>query len=105
MIKNYLKTALRHLRRYKAFTAINIAGLTIGMIGCLVILLFVWDEKQFDRDVPGGQNIYRIYNERNDNNTITYQAPVAPAFASFLETRYPEVDTAVRILMSVNKFL
>ena len=37
MIKNYLKTAFRNLLRYKGFALINIASLTIGMIGCFVI--------------------------------------------------------------------
>ena len=44
MIKNYLKTALRNLLRYKGFTVINIASLTIGITACLIIGLFVWDE-------------------------------------------------------------
>src|SRR6478735_8606047 len=105
MIRNYFKTALRNLFRYKGFALINIASLTIGIIGCLVIGLFVWDEWQYDRNIPGGQNIYRIYNERKNDNSTTYQAPVPPAFASFLETQYPEVDTAARILMSRDRFL
>jgi len=44
MLKNYLKTAIRNLVRYKGFTMINIASLAIGITGCLVIALFVWDE-------------------------------------------------------------
>src|ERR1051326_2874931 len=105
MIKNYFKTALRNLYRYKGFALINIASLTIGIIGCLVIGLFVWDEWQYDKHIPGGKNVYRIYDERKDNNTTTYQAPVPPAFASFLKNQYPEVDTTARILMSGDKFL
>ena len=37
MLKNYFKTAFRNLLRYKGFALINIASLTIGMIGCFVI--------------------------------------------------------------------
>jgi putative ABC transport system permease protein len=105
MLKNYFKTALRNLARYKGFTTINIASLTIGIIACLVIGLFVWDERQYDKNIPGGDHIYRIYNERNDNNTITYAAVVPPAYATFLQQQYPEVDTTTRILMSRDKFL
>lgn len=105
MFRNYLKTALRNLLRNKGFTIINIASLTIGMISCLVIGLFVWDEKQYDINIPGGENVYRIYEQRNNNNTITYAACVPPAFATFLESQYPEVDTAVRILLSMDRFL
>src|SRR5688572_27071378 len=105
MFRNYLKTAIRNLLRYKGFSIINIAGLTIGLTGCMIIGLFVWDEWQYDKNIPGGENIYRIYEERNDKNSITYAACVPPAFASFLDKEYPEVDTTVRIMMARDKFL
>lgn len=105
MFRNYLKTAWRNLSRHKGFTLINMLGLMIGLTGCLVIALFVWDEKQYDKDVPGGENVYRIYDQHNNNGIITYGAPVAPAYAPFLKNQYPEVDTTVRILMTGDKFL
>ncbi|HEY5967207.1 MAG TPA: ABC transporter permease [Chitinophagaceae bacterium] len=105
MFRNYLKTAIRNLLRYKGFAIINISSLTIGIIGCLVIGLFVWDEWQYDKSIPGGENVYRVYEQRNDNDNITYAAISAPAFATFLKRTYPEVDTTTRILMSIDKFL
>lgn len=105
MFKNYLKTAIRNLLRYKGFAIINISSLTIGIVGCLVIGLFVWDEWQYDKKIPGGENVYRIYEERKNNDVITYGAPVPPAYASFLKRTYPEVDTTTRILMTLDKFL
>jgi putative ABC transport system permease protein len=65
----------------------------------------VWDEKQFDRSIEGGENIYRIYEEYKNQNSTTYGASVAPAYATFLQQQYPEVDTTLRILMSGDKFL
>jgi putative ABC transport system permease protein len=105
MLKNYFKTAIRNLWRHKGFAMINILSLTIGIIGCLVIALFVWDEKKYDRFVADGDNVYRIYEQRNDNNVASYFACVPPAFASFLKREYPEVSTTARILMSNDKFL
>src|SRR5574339_629488 len=105
MFKNYFRTAIRNLLRYKGFAVINIASLTIGIIGCLAIGLFVWDEWQYDKNIPGGENVYRIFEQRKNNNVITYYAPVIPAYASFLKRTYPEVDATARILMSGDKFL
>src|ERR1044072_3562683 len=105
MFKNYLKTALRNLWRYKGFSFINIASLSVGVLGCLVIALFIWDEWQFDKNVPGGENVYRIFEERKNNNTISYGASVPPAYATFLKQQYPEVDATTRMLMSGNKYL
>lgn len=105
MFRNYFKIAVRNLLRYKGFSFINILSLSIGIFGCLVIGLFVWDEQQYDKDIPGAENIYRIYNERRDNTGTTYDAPVQPAYATFLQQQYPEVESATRILMSGDKFL
>ena len=65
----------------------------------------MWDEWQYDKEIPGGENVYRIYEQRKNNDAITYGAPVPPAYASFLKRTYPEVDTTARILMSLDKFL
>ena len=105
MFRNYLKTAWRNLSRHKGFTMINLFGLTIGLTGCLVIGLFVWDEMQYDKSIPGGENVYRVYEQRVDDGRITYGAPVPPMYATFIQQQYPEVDTTARILMSIDKFL
>jgi putative ABC transport system permease protein len=105
MLRNYLKTAFRNLLRYKGFALINIASLTIGIIGCLVIALFVWDEKKYDKSTPEGENIYRVYEERKDNNAISYAACTPPMFATFLQQQYPEVAATARMFMSGDKYL
>ena len=105
MFRNYLTATLRNLLRYKGFATINIASLTIGIIACLTIGLFVWDEMQYDKNIPDGESIYRIYNEKKDNNTITYAACVPPAYSKFLQKEYPEVENTTRILLSRDKFL
>jgi putative ABC transport system permease protein len=105
MLKNYFKTAMRNLWRYKGFSMINVASLTIGIVGCLVIGLFVWDEMQYDKFIPGGENIYRLYDLRSDNGVTSKVAVTPPAFAGFLQNTYPEIDTTARILMSGDKFL
>ncbi|QIP15751.1 FtsX-like permease family protein [Spirosoma aureum] len=105
MIRNYFKIAFRNLLLNKVYSVINIAGLAIGMIGCLSIGLFVWDEWKFDKTIPDGENIFRIYTKRTKDNTTTKQAVVAPAYASFLQQQYPEVDTSTRILMAPDRFL
>ena len=100
MIKNYFKIALRNLRKHPGFSAINIAGLTLGITACLLIGLFVWDEKQFDQFVPNNDLIYRIYDQRTTPQGVENVASVPPMFATTLKKDYPEVDVTARIIMT-----
>ncbi|HVU98632.1 MAG TPA: ABC transporter permease [Puia sp.] len=52
MFKNYFLLAVRHLRKNRGYTAINIAGLSIGMAIALVIGLWITDEVSFDHYAP-----------------------------------------------------
>jgi putative ABC transport system permease protein len=105
MFKNYFKTAIRNLLRYKGFSFINILGLAIGVVGCLLIALFVWDEKKYDKHVIGGENIYRLYEEHDKPSGKTKAPCVPPAYAPFLRQTYPEVENSARMLMSGDKYL
>ena len=50
MIYNYLKIAVRNLRKYKFISFINLFGLTVGLTCCLLILTYILNELSFDTD-------------------------------------------------------
>ncbi|MFT3934992.1 MAG: ABC transporter permease [Chitinophagaceae bacterium] len=60
MFKNYLKIAFRNIVRHKAYAAINIAGLAIGMAASIFILLWVQNESSYDKFHKNANEIYRI---------------------------------------------
>jgi len=60
MLRNYIKTAWRNLLHNKFYSAINIAGLTIGLAVGMLILLWVQDELSFDRFHKQANDIYRL---------------------------------------------
>ena len=71
MFRNYLHTAWRNIMREKGFSLINIAGLSIGIASCILIMLFVQDELSYDRFHKNSENIYRVYIEgKFGNNAI-----------------------------------
>lgn len=80
MFINYFKIVLRNCRKHKSFTAINLAGLTIGMACCLLILQYVSFHLSFDQFHENKNNLYRVANDRYQNGklvqhgTITYSA-------------------------------
>jgi ABC-type antimicrobial peptide transport system permease subunit len=71
MLKNYFITALRNLRHNKAFSAINILGLAIGISASLVIFLIVKYDFSFDNFEKGGDRIYRVVSERSERTPFT----------------------------------
>ena len=59
MIKNYLKTALRNLRKNKLYSAINIFGLTVGLAACLLIGVYIHHELSYDKFNVNANRIVR----------------------------------------------
>jgi hypothetical protein len=60
MIKKQLLFALRRLGRHKLTTAINLLGLTFGILACMVIYLYVTYEFSYDKFHPDADRIYRL---------------------------------------------
>ena len=60
MIRNYIKTAFRNLWRNKAFSVINIVGLSVGLACCMLIFLYTMDEVSYDRFNKNAENIYHL---------------------------------------------
>jgi putative ABC transport system permease protein len=98
MLKNYLKIALRNLLRQKSYSAINIAGLAIGISCFILILLFIFDEMSYDKFHSKANRIYRLIekidNEGQGEESSSCPLPVMQAVL----TEYPiYVEEAVRV--------
>jgi putative ABC transport system permease protein len=90
MLRNYLKVALRNIRRYKGYSSINIVGLAVGMACCILILLWVRDELSYDRFHRHGASIYRVLQDIHLDQDVTWaitQGPLGPA----LKEDIPEI--------------
>jgi putative ABC transport system permease protein len=105
MLKNYFKVAFRNIARHKGFSFINILGLTLGLTACLLIGLFVRDEKQFDKFVNNGDRIHRIYYQITTPEGTSKIATTPPMFTTALQKQYPEVEKTLRMLSHQSKEL
>ena len=97
MLKNYFKIAFRNLWRHKAFSAINIFGLAIGIATCLVITLFVADELSYDRYNEKADRMVRLIFRASLNGQKIETATSAAPAAQTLRLDYPEVQEATRM--------
>ncbi|MFC1564033.1 ABC transporter permease [candidate division KSB1 bacterium] len=68
MFKNYLKIAFRNLFRQKIFSFINILGLSIGLTGSFIILLYILYETSFDKYHSKADQIYRIISKTKNSD-------------------------------------
>jgi len=71
MVKNYFKIAWRHVVRHKSHTAINVAGLALGITCCMFIFLWVQDEKGIDNFHANGKNLYAVYQTVSSNGNVS----------------------------------
>jgi len=94
MLKNYLKTAWRSIVRNKAFSLINITGLSIGMAASLLVFIVVKYELSYDRFQPNYDRIYRVVTQdKFDKDNIYNSGIPVPALAA-LRNEFPHIQFA-----------
>ena len=64
MLRNYLKIAWRNIFKYKLTAIINILGLALGLTSCLIILVFVDYELNFDEEHSYSNQTYRVVQQQ-----------------------------------------
>ena len=99
MFKNYFKIAWRNIKRHKAYSAINIFGLAIGIAACLLILQYVSYELSYEDFQVNKDRIYRVQQDRYDNGKLSTQwAAGAFAVGNSLKAAIPEVEDYVKVV-------
>ncbi len=94
MIKNYLKTALRNLRRNKVFSLINISGLALGMACSLLIFLWVQSEHAVDSFNKNSSRLYSVYERQFYNDRVDVFHSTPGLVADEMKRVFPEVEYA-----------
>lgn len=99
MVSSYLKITGRTLIRHKGFSIINISGLALSMSICLMIIIYIKDQKNSDRFHENAQRIIRVY---TTDNQIRYaevkgRATTPDLLAPYLEENIPMVEEACRL--------
>lgn len=93
---NYIKTALRAIRRQKGYSIINVSSLAIGLTVCMLIVLWVVDEWCFDRFNSNAGQIYRVYRDESTPQKNSTSTLTPPPMAAALKRDFPEIIRASR---------
>ncbi len=97
MLKNYLITAFRNLRRNRIYTLLNVFGLALG-IGCaLVIFKVIQFEYSFDQHQANYEQIYRVVNNSIYPDGIEKGMGTPHPVAKALKADIPGIQQVCRI--------
>ena len=98
MLKNYLLIALRSAKKYKGHTLLNLMSLVIGIASCILILLWVQQERSIDKFHLNENQIYKVWrNMYQANGEIISTDGIPQPLVEVLRNDYPEVEQATLI--------
>lgn len=97
MLKNNLKIAFRTFWKHKAFSFINVMGLSVGMSACLLIAMYVHFELTYDAFHKKADRIYRLATDlKTPSETLNFSIS-SWAFAPNIKNEFPEVEAFTRL--------
>lgn len=93
----FFHIAFRNLLKHKLYSAINIIGLSIGLAGFILLMLYVKDELSYDKHFPKADRIYRVVSNLDNNGVGEKSASCIYKLGEDLENLVPQwVDQSVR---------
>ena len=97
MIKNYLTVALRALLRHPGYSLINILGLSLGIVVCLLVGLYVRLEFSFDNYHPKGKRVFKLIREtRREDGGSNFSRGIQGPLPLAIAEDFAEVESAIR---------
>ncbi len=97
MFKNYLKTALRNISKYKIYSLLNVLGLAIGITSTILIIFYIRFEFSFDNFHKNGNKIFRISVISSRAGSVEMESPIfVPPIGPAMKDEFPEVKQYTR---------
>src|ERR1700743_1281895 len=97
MLKNYFKTAYRELLKNKTTSFISVTGLAIGMACCMLILIHIKDELNFNKFNTRLPNIYRINWISKDNRGSSAGSSTPIPFSNGITQKIPGIERVAKL--------
>lgn len=105
MIKRFIFSVIRNIKKDIYQSALNITGLTLGLTAVLLISTYVYNEVGFDRFHSKSDRICRVVANVKMGETEEYltnsENPMAPA----LKNDLPEVEEATRLYFNKSQII
>ena len=102
MIKNYFKIAWRTLLRYKAYTGINIFGLTLSITAAMLIFTLVSYQFSFEGFNHNKDRIYRIVTDLQDDAALSHLPCVPQPLGKAFRNDFTFAEQTARVVTYKN---
>ena len=89
MLKNFFIVAFRNLVRQKAYSLLNLLGLSLGIACILLLSLHIKEELSYDRNFSGHDRIFRVVS--------TDWSKSSPPLAGEMMKYFPEISSIARL--------
>lgn len=97
MLKNYFKIAIRTLRRKSVFAAINVIGLSSGLLCVIFIFNWVQDELSYDKHIKNAENVYRVAIEAGTGEDRWHQSVTSLPLGPAMRDAYVDIEAQTRL--------
>lgn len=98
MLRSYIIIAWRNMVRSKVYSIINVSGLSLGVVCCLLLALYIQDEMGYDRHHGRLQDLYRV-TTIIEGSQGRGMGTASPPIAHALSSEIPEVEFATRMVV------
>ena len=85
--------------RHKGYSAINAIGLSVGLTCCILVLLYVQNEFQYDAFHRDADRIYRLLSEARTKDGLNVHAGTSGPLGPVLFDELPEVEAYMRVYL------
>src|ERR1700759_1572713 len=97
MLKNYFKIAWRNLRKNRLYAFVNITGLTVGIVSCLLIGIYIKSELSYDHFNENADRIVRVTMDYGQGGAPQKVAVTGTKVGPQFKRSFPAVQDYVRI--------
>lgn len=101
MIRSYLNTAFRTLRRNWNYTVINVVGLTFGLACCLLLFLAIRYELSYDRHNAHADRTYRLVQNWQNAQGVGRNPGIPLPTLAALRTDFPDMKSNVTMIHEI----
>jgi putative ABC transport system permease protein len=98
MIANYFKIAYRHLMKHKAFSFINIFGLSVGLTCCMLISIYIFNEVGYDKHHKNGNRVFQVGTININERVETRRAKSSAPLGRMLQQDLAGIEASTRLI-------